>query len=78
VEAFKLMLCLLLLSLSPVFAQKTSVGEISGTVLDSTSRKPLRMASVSLLMARDSAYVSATITNGDGRLLPLARYFCGL
>ena len=48
-------------------AQKTPpAGEITGTVLDSVSRKPLRMASVSLLHARDSAYVSATITNGDG------------
>lgn len=69
-EAFKLILCLLLLSLSPVFAQKTpSAGEITGTVLDSVSRKPLRMASVSLLLARDSAYVSATITNGDGHFV---------
>lgn len=35
-------------------------------VLDSASRKPLRMASVSLLHARDSAYVTATTTGGDG------------
>ena len=66
-EAFKLVLCLMLLSLSPLFAQKVPpAGEISGVLLDSTSRKPLRMASVSLLHARDSAYVTATTTGGDG------------
>lgn len=66
-EAFKLIVCLLLLSLSPVFAQKPiPAGEISGAVLDSASRKPLRMASVSLLHARDSTYVTATTTGGDG------------
>lgn len=66
-EAFKLIFCLLLLSLSPLLAQKiTPTGEISGAVLDSASRKPLRMASVSLLHARDSAYVTATTTGGDG------------
>lgn len=66
-EAFKLIFCLLLLSLSPLFAQKVvPAGEISGMVLDSASRKPLRMASVSLLHARDSAYVTATTTGGDG------------
>jgi hypothetical protein len=70
VEAFKLIFCLLVFSFSPVFAQKTpSAGEITGTVLDSATRKPLRMASVSLLHARDSAYVSATITNGDGHFV---------
>ncbi|WP_353721221.1 TonB-dependent receptor [Dyadobacter sp. 676] len=68
-EAFKKILCLLLISLTPVFAQKTPPGGISGTVLDSVSRKPLRMASVSLLQARDSAYVSATLTGGDGDFL---------
>ncbi|SEI38225.1 Outer membrane receptor proteins, mostly Fe transport [Dyadobacter sp. SG02] len=66
-EAFKLICCLLLLSLSPLFAQKvTPAGEISGIVLDSASRKPLRIASVSLLHARDSAYVTATTTGGEG------------
>ncbi|MGN7887587.1 TonB-dependent receptor [Dyadobacter sp. 22481] len=66
-EAFKFVICLLLLWLPPLYAQKiTPAGEISGTVLDSASRKPLRMASVSLLHARDSAYVSATTTGGEG------------
>ncbi|GAB2567957.1 outer membrane beta-barrel protein [Spirosoma areae] len=41
--------------------------DIVGTVLDSASGKPLRMASVSLLTDRDSGYVNATITDGDGR-----------
>lgn len=74
-EAFKLICCLLLLSLSPLFAQKVTpggspqAGGISGIVLDSASRKPLRIASVSLLHARDSAYVTATTTGGDGDFL---------
>jgi hypothetical protein len=50
------------------YAQKTSPKtEITGIVLDSVNHKPMRMASVSLLTARDSAYVTATITDGDGR-----------
>ena len=36
-------------------------------VVDSVRGKPLRMASISLLTARDSGYVTATITDGDGR-----------
>lgn len=66
-EAFKLILCLWLVSLVPALAQNMpGAGTITGTVLDSATRKPMRMASVSLLQARDSAYVSATITGGDG------------
>ncbi|GGM83453.1 hypothetical protein GCM10010967_14000 [Dyadobacter beijingensis] len=64
------MLCLLLLAKLPALAQKTPAGaEITGTVLDSATQKPLRMASVSLLQARDSAYVTATITDGDGHFI---------
>jgi Outer membrane protein beta-barrel family/CarboxypepD_reg-like domain len=57
------------LGLAPnLFAQKpVSKAEISGTVLDSITNKPLRMASVSLLTERDSSYVDGTITDGDGR-----------
>jgi outer membrane receptor protein involved in Fe transport len=40
--------------------------EISGTATDSLTGKPMRTASVSLLTERDSAYVTATITDGDG------------
>ncbi|WP_031530206.1 TonB-dependent receptor [Dyadobacter crusticola] len=48
--------------------QKPAVrAEVSGTILDSISKKPLRTASVSLLTQRDSAYVTAGITDGDGR-----------
>ncbi|MCF0071191.1 TonB-dependent receptor [Dyadobacter sp. CY261] len=66
-EAFKRVLFLLLVVLAPAVAQKPPAsGELTGTVLDSATRKPLRMASVSLLQARDSTYVSATITDGDG------------
>jgi outer membrane receptor protein involved in Fe transport len=52
-----------------VFGQKKTKAEISGVLLDSISRKPLRTASVSLLAARDSSYITATITDGDGRFL---------
>jgi outer membrane receptor protein involved in Fe transport len=48
-------------------AQKPSAKtEISGTATDSLTGKPMRTASVSLLAERDSAYVTATITDGDG------------
>jgi hypothetical protein len=50
------------------FAQKTANrAEIQGVVLDSVSNKPLRTASVSLLSVRDSSYVMASVTDGDGR-----------
>ncbi|GAB4044508.1 TonB-dependent receptor [Spirosoma jeollabukense] len=35
-------------------------------VVDSVSGKPLRQASISLMMDRDSSYVTGTITDGDG------------
>ncbi len=41
--------------------------EVSGIVLDSISSKPLRTASVSLLTQRDSAYVTAGLTDGNGK-----------
>lgn len=50
-----------------LFAQRTVTKlEIGGMVVDSASGKPLRQASVSLMMARDSSYVMGTITDGDG------------
>ncbi|CCH52557.1 hypothetical protein BN8_01568 [Fibrisoma limi BUZ 3] len=51
-----------------LYAQKLgSKTQIQGVAVDSVTGKPLRTASVSLLTARDSAYVTATITDGDGR-----------
>jgi outer membrane receptor protein involved in Fe transport len=48
-------------------AQKPSAKtEISGTATDSLTGKPMRTASVSLLAERDSAYVTANVTDGDG------------
>ncbi|WP_051350218.1 TonB-dependent receptor [Dyadobacter alkalitolerans] len=48
--------------------QKTTVrAEVSGIVLDSISRKPLRTASISLLTQHDSAYVTAAVTDGNGQ-----------
>ncbi|MCF0060533.1 outer membrane beta-barrel protein [Dyadobacter chenwenxiniae] len=60
---------LLLISTS-VFGQKvTGKSEIFGVVVDSVSRKPMRAATISLLSAKDSSYVDATVTDGDGRFL---------
>ncbi|GAA4395759.1 TonB-dependent receptor [Nibrella viscosa] len=58
--------CLLLLTLTGAVAQRTGKGSIRGTVVDSTTGKVLREATVSLLTARDSAYVTFLITDGDG------------
>lgn len=68
-----------LLACASAFAQKlTGRGTVRGAVVDSASGKPLREASVSLLAARDSAYVTFGITDGDGRFLlrnlPNGRY----
>jgi hypothetical protein len=68
-----------LLACTSAFAQKlTGRGTVRGAVVDSASGKPLREASVSLLAARDSAYVTFGITDGDGRFLlrnlPNGRY----
>lgn len=58
----------LLLLCTTVMGQTTGGSrDITGTVLDSASQKPMRTASVSLLAARDSSYITATITDGDGR-----------
>ncbi|AKD57011.1 outer membrane beta-barrel protein [Spirosoma radiotolerans] len=50
-----------------LFAQRNGTkSEIGGMVVDSASGKPLRQASISLMMDRDSSYVTGTITDGDG------------
>ncbi|PJJ52946.1 outer membrane beta-barrel protein [Hymenobacter chitinivorans] len=66
---FLLLLLAALLAGPPARAQKAPAGKgtITGTVLDSVSGKVLREASVSLLAARDSSYLTFTITNGDGQ-----------
>lgn len=65
----KFALLILLISLSTHLMAQTRVTrrEIRGFVLDSTSGKPLRQASVSLLTAHDSSYVTGTLTDGDGQ-----------
>ncbi|MCB2406499.1 outer membrane beta-barrel family protein [Hymenobacter lucidus] len=67
---------LLLLGILLVFsgvaqAQKPSPGKgsISGAAVDSLTGKVLREASVSLLAARDSSYLTFTITDGDGQFV---------
>ena len=42
------------------------VGEVRGLVLDSAAGQPLREASVTLLQARDSSYVTFGLTDGSG------------
>lgn len=58
---------LLLSSLNTLAQSSRQKTEIQGVAVDSVSGRPLRTASVSLLNARDSAYVMGTITDGDGR-----------
>ncbi|MBF9140664.1 outer membrane beta-barrel family protein [Hymenobacter properus] len=48
---------------------RSVLGSISGTLADSATGKPLREASVSLTLARDSSYVTFGITDGDGRFV---------
>ncbi|GAB3888755.1 outer membrane beta-barrel family protein [Spirosoma agri] len=60
---------LLLLSLMTSIRTQAQSGTITGTVVDSVSRKPLLEASVSLLLARDSSMVTFGITDGDGRFV---------
>lgn len=58
--------------LLPVFLLLTSVttaiaqSQLRGNVIDSTTRKPLMEATVSLLSVRDSSVVNFMITNGEG------------
>lgn len=56
--------CTLFINANAAFAQS-----ITGTIVDSLSRKPLMEASVSLLLARDSSLVSFGITDGDGKFV---------
>ena len=42
-------------------------GSVRGTLADSATGRPVRVASVSLTLARDSSYVSFGISDGDGR-----------
>jgi hypothetical protein len=56
-----------LIPLTTLAQQPRQKTEIQGVAVDSVSGRPLRTASVSLLRARDSAYVMGTITDGDGR-----------
>jgi hypothetical protein len=57
---------------------RSGPGTISGTLADSATGKPLREASVSLTLARDSSYVTFGITDGEGhftlRNVALGRY----
>ena len=64
---YPLLLFVSLLTFNLAIAQSSAT--ISGTVVDSTSRKPLMEASVSLLLARDSSLVTFGITDGDGRFV---------
>ncbi|KAB7727287.1 outer membrane beta-barrel protein [Rudanella paleaurantiibacter] len=56
----------LLLSLSGLAQRTAPRTELGGMVVDSATAKPLGQASVSLLNARDSSYVTGTVTDNDG------------
>lgn len=65
---FFLISCLIAL-IQPSYAQtppRGGVGLIQGVVLDSMAGQPLREASVTLLQARDSSYVTFSLTDGSG------------
>ena len=55
----------LLLSLASA-ARAQNPGAVRGSLADSATGKPLREASVSLLSAKDSSYVTFGISDGDG------------
>ncbi len=46
---------------------RAGLGVVQGQVLDSVAGQPLREASVTLLQARDSSYVTFSLTDGNGR-----------
>ncbi|WP_019991154.1 TonB-dependent receptor [Rudanella lutea] len=58
-------LCLLL-SLSGLAQRTVTRSELAGMVVDSATARPLGQASVSLMTARDSSYISGTISDNDG------------
>jgi hypothetical protein len=60
---------LLFLSLMAAFAQPKTDGSIRGLVIDSASRQPMMQANVALFSARDSAFLSLTVTGGEGNFL---------
>lgn len=65
---FFLLLSLLLGLATAGHAQAPTLpGTVRGTVADSATSQPLREASVSLTLARDSSYVGFGITDGNGR-----------
>jgi hypothetical protein len=57
------------LFINNTLAQGNRAMSITGTVVDSLTRKPLMEASVSLLAARDSSLVTFGITDGDGKFV---------
>ncbi|MEZ0541374.1 outer membrane beta-barrel protein [Fibrella arboris] len=67
-SSFLLSLLLAVCPTGPLLAQRsTSRSSIQGMVVDSATGKPLPQASISLMMAHDSSYVTGTITDGEGQ-----------
>ena len=62
-----ILLAMILTYFTAAGQKSTGRAEVSGIVLDSISHKPLRTASVSLLTHSDSAYVTASVTDGNGK-----------
>lgn len=61
-----LFLFLFFLTLSLSAQRNTSKSDVGGMVVDSASGKPLPLASISLLVARDSSYIMGTLSDVDG------------
>jgi hypothetical protein len=59
-------LFLFLLPVTYLAAQSKRPGIVRGVVVDSTTQKPLLEANISLLQARDSAFVQVQSTGGEG------------
>jgi hypothetical protein len=64
-----LLLPFLLVTFSCAFAQETGAGNISGRIINQTTRKPLERASISCISKKDSALISYTFSNEKGEFI---------
>jgi outer membrane receptor protein involved in Fe transport len=60
------LICVLLLGLGGVARAQVSRVTLSGTLREAATRQPVPFVTVTLLAARDSAFVAGTITNEEG------------
>lgn len=81
---FKFILILYILLISTVFTQQFNpnkmpkIGVLQGTVIDSSTNRPIQYASVSLVSLRTNDIVTGGVTNDDGKFdisrIPAGRY----